>query len=362
MNIAETLPRIEPRHDFSNLSAWIIDNGAVGDVKQCRGIANALNLTDVELIPLQLPHPPKLVRRMFPGIGCRVPPPPYPDIVFSSGSDAAFATRLIKQASPATVAVHLAKTHVPADAFDVVVTPLHMIEDHAGCASGKVLPIFGVPNNITPELLAQERAAWAPVLDQLPKPRLAVLVGGSAGGFRFRPRQVQAFSHNLIGFASLRHYSLMVSTSRRTGEARHEAILNNLELVGMQTHWYDGAADVHDGIRLPYDVLNLSGNPLVAFLATADAIVVTADSLTMTSEACATDKPVYVWGRYEANKPERFGVHVRFQETLRLLGRTSFLVDNDPAPPPNLTPLDETARVAAHVAKQLRARAAGAVA
>ena len=35
-------------------------------------------------------------------------------------------------------------------------------------------------------------------------------------------------------------------------------------------------------------------NPYFGFLAHADAIVVTADSVSMTSEACSTGKPVYV--------------------------------------------------------------------
>jgi mitochondrial fission protein ELM1 len=70
--------------------------------------------------------------------------------------------------------------------------------------------------------------------------------------------------------------SLLVTTSRRTG-ADNIGILER-RLGGSPHILWTGAGE----------------NPYYAFLGSADAILVTADSVNMTSEACTTGKPVHV--------------------------------------------------------------------
>jgi hypothetical protein len=69
---------------------------------------------------------------------------------------------------------------------------------------------------------------------------------------------------------------LMVTPSRRTG-ADNEAILRN-RLSGLPAELWDGTGE----------------NPYFGYLGLADAVVVTCDSVSMTSEACSTGKPTYV--------------------------------------------------------------------
>jgi hypothetical protein len=68
---------------------------------------------------------------------------------------------------------------------------------------------------------------------------------------------------------------LMVTTSRRTG-AYNTAILEA---------WLEGTG--------AYIWSGMGDNPYEGFLALADAIIVSADSVSMTSEAATTGKPVY---------------------------------------------------------------------
>jgi hypothetical protein len=69
---------------------------------------------------------------------------------------------------------------------------------------------------------------------------------------------------------------LMVSTSRRSGAALTAAVKERLQDV-------------------PHVLWEGQGeNPYFAYLGLADYIVVTCDSVSMVTEACATGKPVYV--------------------------------------------------------------------
>jgi hypothetical protein len=70
--------------------------------------------------------------------------------------------------------------------------------------------------------------------------------------------------------------SLIITASRRTSEAQRDAFLSGL---GTRAHWHwDGTGE----------------NPYMGMLAWADTILVTADSVSMLSDAASTGKPVYM--------------------------------------------------------------------
>lgn len=70
----------------------------------------------------------------------------------------------------------------------------------------------------------------------------------------------------------------MISTSRRTGRAAEEALLQEITVPNTIFRWGQEGA-----------------NPYRGYLALADAIVVTGDSVSMCSEVCATEAPVYIY-------------------------------------------------------------------
>jgi mitochondrial fission protein ELM1 len=90
-------------------------------------------------------------------------------------------------------------------------------------------------------------------------------------------------------------------------------------------------------------------NPYFAYLGLADHIVVTADSVSMVSEACSTGKPVYVVELEGGSQKFR-----RFHEGLRSDGITrefTGVLANW-----RYAPLDDTQRAAAEVRRRLAQR------
>ena len=87
-------------------------------------------------------------------------------------------------------------------------------------------------------------------------------------------------------------------------------------------------------------------NPYFGYLALADAIVVTGDSVAMVSEACATGKPVHVYGL-----PGGSAKFERFHQDMRDAGCTRpfhGVIEKWTYQPP-----DETARVAAEIRRRM---------
>jgi mitochondrial fission protein ELM1 len=91
----------------------------------------------------------------------------------------------------------------------------------------------------------------------------------------------------------------VVTPSRRTGEAGLTVLRERLAELPVAI--WDGAGD----------------NPYYAYLAIADALLVTADSVSMVSEAAATGKPVHILGLDGGDAK-----FARFHETMRKAGIT----------------------------------------
>ena len=128
----------------------------------------------------------------------------------------------------------------------------------------------------TPARLAAARVEWAGTVGcALPRPLVAVLVGGSNGRFRLEAGEGAALAHQLAGMMALDKVGLAVTPSRRTPPAVTRVLRETL-LVPQGAMVWDGEGE----------------NPYFGMLASADAIIVTADSVSMVSEAVATPVPV----------------------------------------------------------------------
>jgi hypothetical protein len=90
-------------------------------------------------------------------------------------------------------------------------------------------------------------------------------------------------------------------------------------------------------------------NPYVGALALADRFVVTGDSVSMVSEALATDKPVEVFAGQMRKR------HVGFVEALIAKGHARWF-DGEPTPATARKPIDTTAEAAAAVKRLLAER------
>jgi mitochondrial fission protein ELM1 len=159
-----------------------------------------------------------------------------------------------------------------------------------------------------------------------------VLLGGPNGAFDYSPATLQRLSRALASLAR-GGASFMVAPSTATTGALLDAVETGIR----------GAQRI---------ILDSKGTILYReCLAAADLVVVTADSMNMTSEACATGRPVYVF-MPDGGSPK----FLRFHAALHELGVTRAL----PALP-NLQvswayqPLDAAPRIAAEIARRFEA-------
>ena len=199
--------------------------------------------------------------------------PPWPDLVLSVGWRSVPVARWIAARSGARL-VHIGRPRAPLDAFDLVLTtPQYGLPD-----APNVVRLDGPLTRLSAERLAAAAKAWRDRLDPLPRPRIALLVGGDAPPLRLTVAAAAELGARADALARQFGGSLLVATGPRTGHAAAEALLARLTVPVHRYLWGD------DG-----------ENPYAGYLALADAFIVTADSISMAQEARLTGKPVHLF-------------------------------------------------------------------
>ena len=195
---------------------------------------------------------------------------PWPEVVISAGRRNELVALWIRQQSPQTRVIHIGRPWCHPDRFDLIVaTPQYQLEGFAnvlvnGCrcirwmervlrAPGKpgggVLPICRHPA----QCCCSAATAAAYVLDATQAVQIA--------------RSLEAFSDG----------GLVVSTSRRTPPGFIDALLEHIRAPDMVYRWGESP-----------------DNPYLGLLAWGDRFIVTEDSVSMTAEAIATGKEVFI--------------------------------------------------------------------
>ncbi|WP_428375113.1 mitochondrial fission ELM1 family protein [Lichenicoccus sp.] len=209
------------------------------------------------------------------------------------------------------------------DRFDLVVA-----NTHDEIVGANVLLSRNALHRVGPTVLAAAREVWAQHLAHLPRPLVAVLVGGSNGRFRLDLPTGQALAAQLAGIMRSERVGLALTPSRRTAPEVRAALAAALSPLGA---WiWDMQGD----------------NPYFGLLACADAIVVTADSVSMVSEAAATTVPVLVAPL--PGRSRRIGLFLR---TLQQAGRIRMFDGRLQHWPTE--PLDDTPAVAHEMRRRL---------
>lgn len=270
---------VSTNHSSALPSLWVITEGLTGTENQCLGVAEALGIVpEVKRIGLNQPW-----KTLSPYIGFETETSftgdtlqlPWPDILIASGRKSIAAARYIKRMSGGkTYTVQIQDPRLRRSEFDLVVVP-----EHDPGRGANVLVTAGAPNRITGEKLATARERFAPLFQHLPSPRIAVLIGGSTNTHQLNAEKMREISTQLKNLAD-QGKSLMITTSRRTGEESSQILRQALK---------DSSAYIWDGPGP-----QASENPYFGLLAWADAIIVTSDSMSMVSEAATTGKPVHV--------------------------------------------------------------------
>jgi uncharacterized protein len=257
------------------LSCWVITEGMAGTENQCVGIAESLGIKP-SILQIKLKEPwatfsPWLgfeqSRTFTPNLKA-----PWPDILITSGRKAIAAARYIKKQSKGkTFTVHTQDPRTSLTSFDLVAVPYH--DPSRG---NNVIVTDTAPNRITSESLEKAKDEF-PALSKLSSPRIAVLIGGTSKAYKMSESVTISLIENLQKLRA-DGYSLMITASRRTGS-------QNIKLL-------QDAFNKDDNSTILY--VGEGHNPYFGYLAYADYILVTSDSVSMVSDALTTGKPVYL--------------------------------------------------------------------
>ncbi|BBK44551.1 hypothetical protein STVA_45710 [Allostella vacuolata] len=313
-------------------SAWLLHDGKAGNLSQLAGLAAALGGPSEALratvgLPWSL-LPGRLWRRGL------APPPaglpaagPWPDLAIGAGWRTGRAALWVRgRAGGRTLAVQIQDCGLDPALFDLVTVPRH-----DRLRGPNVVVTDGAIHKVTPAALAEAARLWAPRLAQLPRPLVAVLVGGSSRAYRMTEDAARDLAARLRALQADHGAGLLVTASRRTGPAAG-AILRQA-LAGPGIAFWDGQGD----------------NPYLGYLALADAIVVTSDSVSMPSEAASTGKPIHIF-----ELPGGSAKFTRFHDHFRALGITRPF--DGRLDPWSYRPPDDAGRVADAIRQRLADR------
>jgi uncharacterized protein len=266
------------RLETADFTCWTLTEGFAGMESQCVGLAEAMGLRP-ELKRVRRPRiplhylPPTLWPNPLSLFMKDELTPQWPDVLISSGRGSVAAALAVRHASAGnTFAVHIQTPYVDPSRFDLVILP-----QHDSIRGDNILVTRTALHRVTKQGLGEAAQRFGNRLSYLPRPLLTVLVGGSNKHQSCSPETMRRLADQLVFAAQESGGSLAVTTSRRTGEENENILRERLKSVPL--FFWDG----------------LEENPYLGLLALADAIVVTSDSVSMVSEACATEKPVHVF-------------------------------------------------------------------
>lgn len=262
------------------MNLWLLFGNRVGDNKQIRALADAIGLP-FAVKQLRFNRASALPNVLLGETLASVTPDarpqlaaPWPDAVIASGRRSVPAARWIRARSGgATRLFHVGRPWAPLDWFDLVVTT----------------PQYGLPardnvlSNLMPMIAAEaadgaaDLDAWSRRFAHLPRPWIAVLVGGNS-----RPYVLDAGTAARLGCAAdaaarAAGGAVIAVSAPRTGAAAFAALRAAVEAPAYFAEWGKGE------------------NPYAALLKLADRIVVTGDSAAMAADAARSGKPVTVF-------------------------------------------------------------------
>ena len=261
---------------------WALTDDRAGNRSQCLGVADALGLPYVEK-PLAYGRaaglPNALIGASFKGLkktSRESLMPPWPDVAIAAGRRTAPVARNIARLSGGRC--FLAQIMYPgpgAKEFGLIAVPAH----DRPRRGGNVVTMTGAPHGLDAARLKAAAHQWRGRFDDLPRPWIALIVGGSTRRRKFTAKMARELAARASKMALTAGGSLLVTTSRRTGAAA--GVLIDAITAPCRVHrWGKDEA---------------AANPYAGYLALADAVVVTGDSASMCTEACATSAPVYIF-------------------------------------------------------------------
>jgi len=325
---------IGPETTLSDCFGWIVTDGNLGTRAKTAGIARTLGIEfEHKQVRPRLPWDklapwgPVDPAENFGRRGSTFSPP-WPDIAIAAGRRTIPYLSALRRASEgATFTVLLQHPRTSLDVADLIWCP-----SHDALRGSSVISTPTTPHVMRPQELAALRRRSDSEIAALPRPLVAVMLGGPNSVFRFDAASIRRLTEALDALKR-RGASFLITPSQRTTSVLFRAV----------TEATRGAQRI---------VWTKTGpNPYWTFLALADLVVVTGDSVNLTSEACVTGKPVYVF-EPSGGSPK----FARFHSCLRDYGATRPLTEQvDPEASWSYQPLDAGPVIASEIALRYRA-------
>ncbi len=206
-----------------------------------------------------------------PGDAAGILAPPFPALCLATGRRAIPYVRRLKALAPSTRTVLFKDPRTSRHGADRV-----FVQEHDRLRGAQVAVTTTSPHRFSQARLSAARDRRPEAIMRLPAPRVAVLVGGDSRHHVFRPDDVKALAGAIRDLAE-QGLGIMITLSRRTPEPLAKALRPLGERANVLL--WSGGAD----------------NPLESYLAFADHVVVSADSINMIGEAAATGAPIHVF-------------------------------------------------------------------
>ncbi len=262
---------------------WVLTCHREGDNAQMVGLAEALGWPfEIKRIVHRRAEllPNLLMRVSLAGMDRRRSSPlqpPWPDLViFAFRANENIARWIRARSGGRTRYCLVGRPWSPLAEFDLIVTTPQLKLPPRPNVLYNELPL----HRVTQQRLDEQTKIWAPRLSDLPRPYIAVLVGGSSGPYVFTRRAAVRLGQRVSAMGRCTGGSLLITTSSRTSRTAAAALRATIDCPRYWHSW-EGTGE---------------GNPFFGFLGLADSVVVTGESISMITEACASGKPVFMFG------------------------------------------------------------------
>ncbi|MBR1948442.1 MAG: mitochondrial fission ELM1 family protein [Alphaproteobacteria bacterium] len=267
---------------------WALLDDRRGSVGQAKGIIEALGdriqVEEKQVVYNKLASLPNWIRgRTLIGVDVKKSDDlqsNFPDMILSTSRRTLSVARYIRKLSKNTskiVQLMYPSEGVGLKDVEFFVVPAH--DSDSKQKHKKAFVITGAPTRIFEEKISDIANEWNEVFKDLPKPWISVIVGGAIKGKAWPKEEAENLVYNIRSIYEKVGGSILITTSRRTGENPQKIIMEGLKDIPKYTYIWGEKKD----------------NPIMGFYACADIIIATADSVSMCCEACGSGHPVLLY-------------------------------------------------------------------
>jgi len=200
---------------------------------------------------------------------------PWPELIIGIGFRSAPISRWIaSQGGNRAVNIRMGRPRTELAPYDLVITTPQYGLPPAPNVRELPLPLVKADE----DAMAKAAARWRPTFERLPKPWIAVLLGGPTQHMAFDEIVARTMADRLQSFAAKTGGALLITTSPRSPK-------------GLRPIFEETISAPH----FLFEFQAEADNPYPALLALGDAAIVTSDSASMIADVAAFERPLLIY-------------------------------------------------------------------